>query len=148
VDDRPLEEVILGLLRERGLTLACAESLTGGSVSARLTSIPGASASFVGAIVAYTERTKRELLGVSRATIDGPGVVSEACAREMAAGARRVLQADLGLSLTGVAGPEPHGGKEPGTVWIGRSRAPSIWLAGTSTAARCRRPTPRSDHAA
>jgi nicotinamide-nucleotide amidase len=118
VDDRSLEEVILGLLRGQGLTLACAESLTGGSVSARLTSVPGASASFVGAIVAYTERTKRDLLGVSQATIDGPGVVSEACAREMAAGARRVLKADLGLSLTGVAGPEPHGGKEPGTVWI------------------------------
>jgi len=118
VDDRSLEEVILGLLRGQGLTLACAESLTGGSVSARLTSVPGASASFVGAIVAYTERTKRDLLGVSQATIDGPGVVSETCAREMAAGARRVLTTDLGLSLTGVAGPEPHGGKEPGTVWI------------------------------
>ncbi len=118
VDDESLEEVVLRLLRRQGLTLACAESLTGGSVSARVTSVPGASASFVGAIVAYSERVKRDLLGVSQATIDGPGVVSEACAREMAAGARRVLEADIGLSLTGVAGPEPHGGKEPGTVWI------------------------------
>jgi nicotinamide-nucleotide amidase len=118
VDDESLEEAVLRLLRGQGLTLACAESLTGGSVSARLTSVPGASASFVGAIVAYSERAKRDLLGVSQTTIDGPGVVSEACAREMAAGVRRVLEADIGLSLTGVAGPEPHGGKEPGTVWI------------------------------
>jgi nicotinamide-nucleotide amidase len=118
VEDESLEEVVLRLLRRQGLTLACAESLTGGSVSARLTSVPGASASFAGAVVAYTERAKRDLLGVSQATIDGPGVVSEACAREMAEGARRVLAADVGLSLTGVAGPDPHGGKEPGTVWI------------------------------
>jgi nicotinamide-nucleotide amidase len=118
VVDESLEEAVLRLLRRHGLTLACAESLTGGSVSARLTAVAGASAAFTGAIVAYTARAKRDLLGVSQATIDGPGVVSEACAREMAAGARRVLVADLGLSLTGVAGPEPHGGKEPGTVWI------------------------------
>ena len=118
VDDESLEEAVLRLLRRQGLTLACAESLTGGSVSARLTAVAGASALFVGAIVAYTERTKRDLLGVSQATIDGPGVVSAACAKEMAAGARRVLAADIGLSLTGVAGPEPHGGKEPGAVWI------------------------------
>jgi nicotinamide-nucleotide amidase len=118
VVDESLEEAVLRLLRRHGLTLACAESLTGGSVSARLTAVAGASAAFTGAIVAYTARAKRDLLDVSQATIDGPGVVSEACAREMAAGARRVLVADLGLSLTGVAGPEPHGGKEPGTVWI------------------------------
>ena len=118
VDDESLEEAVLRLLRRHGLTLGCAESLTGGSVSARLTAVAGASAAFTGAIVAYTARAKRDLLGVSQATIDGPGVVSEACAREMAAGARRVLVADLGLSLTGVAGPEDHGGKEPGTVWI------------------------------
>ena len=118
VDDESLEEAVLRLLRRHGLTLGCAGSLTGGSVSARLTAVAGASAAFTGAIVAYTARAKRDLLGVSQATIDGPGVVSEACAREMAAGARRVLVADLGLSLTGVAGPEDHGGKEPGTVWI------------------------------
>ena len=118
VEDEPLEAAVLRLLRSHGLTLACAESLTGGSVSARLTAVAGASASFAGAIVAYTERAKRDLLGVSQATIDGPGVVSEACAEEMAAGARRVLAADLGLALTGVAGPEPHGGKKPGTVWV------------------------------
>ena len=66
----------------------------------------------------YTADAKRNVLGVSQRTIDGPGVVSEACASEMAAGARRVFGADVGLSLTGAAGPEPHGGAEPGTVWI------------------------------
>ena len=81
VDDESLEEAVLRLLRRHGLTLACAESLTGGSVSARLTAVAGASAAFTGAIVAYTARAKRDLLGVSQATIDGPGVVSEACAR-------------------------------------------------------------------
>ena len=58
------------------------------------------------------------VLGVSRETIDGPGVVSEACAREMAAGARRIFSTDIAVSVTGVAGPEPHGGEPPGTVWI------------------------------
>ena len=58
------------------------------------------------------------MLGVSQATIDGPGVVSESCALEMASGARRVFGADIGLATTGVAGPEPHAGHDPGTVWI------------------------------
>ena len=117
-DDRSLEETVLDLLRRGDRRIACAESLTGGSVSARLTSVPGASASFAGSIVAYTADAKRDLLGVSQATIDGPGVVSEACALEMAAGARLVFGADVGLATTGVAGPDPHDGHEPGTVWV------------------------------
>ncbi|MGE5226088.1 MAG: competence/damage-inducible protein A [Planctomycetaceae bacterium] len=117
-EDETLEEVVLRLLRERGLRLACAESLTGGAVSARLTRPPGASASFLGGAVVYAAEEKRRVLGVSRETIEGPGVVSEACARELAAGARRLFEADVALALTGAAGPEPHGGAEPGTVWI------------------------------
>jgi competence/damage-inducible protein CinA-like protein len=117
-EDESLEQTVLRLLRAGGRTVCTAESLTGGSVSARLTGVPGASASFVGAVVAYSEAIKRDVLGVSQATIDGPGVVSEACAREMAAGARRLLGADVALSLTGVAGPEPHAGHEPGLIWI------------------------------
>jgi nicotinamide-nucleotide amidase len=116
--DESLEETVLWLLRAEGLTICTAESLTGGSVSARLAGVPGASASFVGAVVAYSEAIKRDVLGVSQATIEGPGVVSEACAREMAAGARRLLGADVALSLTGVAGPDPHAGHEPGLIWI------------------------------
>jgi competence/damage-inducible protein CinA-like protein len=118
-DGESLEEVVLGLLRAKQLTLACAESLTGGSVGARLTTPPGASASFVGSAVVYTEEAKAAVLGVSRETIDGPGVVSEACAREMAAGARKLFGSDVALALTGVAGPDPHGGKPPGRIWLG-----------------------------
>jgi nicotinamide-nucleotide amidase len=109
VEDESLEATVLRLLRREGLTIACAESLTGGSVAARLTSVAGASASFAGAVVAYTATAKRDVLGVSQETLDGPGVVSQAC---------RVLDADTGLSTTGVAGPEPHAGHEPGTVWV------------------------------
>jgi PncC family amidohydrolase len=67
----------------------------------------------------YTAAAKERVLGVSRETIDGPGVVSRECALEMAAGARRLYEADVAVSLTGAAGPEPHDGAAPGTVWIG-----------------------------
>jgi nicotinamide-nucleotide amidase len=116
--DESLEATVLRLLRRKRLTIACAESLTGGSVSARLTGVAGSSASFAGSIVAYSVAAKREVLGVSRETLDGPGAVSEACALEMAEGARRVFGSDVGLATTGAAGPEPHGGHEPGTVWV------------------------------
>jgi nicotinamide-nucleotide amidase len=118
VDDASLEQTVVRLLDARGATLACAESLTGGGVATRLTSVPGASKHFVGSAVVYTADAKHAVLGVSRETLDGPGPVSEACAREMAGGARRVFGADLAVSLTGAAGPEAHGGAEPGTVWV------------------------------
>jgi nicotinamide-nucleotide amidase len=118
-EDESLEEAVSRLLRERGRTLATAESITGGGVAARMSRAPGSSSIFVGGAVTYTPEAKEHVLGVSRATLDGPGVVSEACAREMAAGARRLFGSDVAVSLTGAAGPEPHGGAEPGTVWIG-----------------------------
>jgi nicotinamide-nucleotide amidase len=117
--DESLEEAVGRLLRAKGLRLATAESMTGGGVAARLTEGPGASTSFVGGAVVYTQEVKVDVLGVRRETIEGPGVVSEDCAGEMAAGARRLFGADLAVSITGAAGPEPHGGAEPGTVWIG-----------------------------
>jgi nicotinamide-nucleotide amidase len=116
--DESLEFAVLRLLRGADRTIACAESLTGGSVSGRLASVAGASASFAGSIVAYTAEAKREVLGVSTETIERDGVVSEACALEMASGARRLFGADVGLSTTGVAGPDPHDGHDPGTVWV------------------------------
>jgi nicotinamide-nucleotide amidase len=116
--DEKLEQVVGRELKARGLTLACAESLTGGGLAARLSAAPGSSGFFQGSAVCYTGQAKIEILGVSQATIDDPGVVSEACAREMAAGARRVFSADIGIATTGVAGPEPHGGEPPGRVWI------------------------------
>jgi nicotinamide-nucleotide amidase len=117
--DESLEEAVARLLRSRGSTLSTAESLTGGGVAERMSRAPGSSSVFVGGAVTYTAGAKERVLGVRRATLDGPGVVSDACAREMAAGARRLFGTDVAVSLTGAAGPEPHGGAEPGTVWIG-----------------------------
>jgi nicotinamide-nucleotide amidase len=116
--DESLQEAVVRLLRGRGQRLGCAESLTGGGVGARITAVPGASEVFVGSAVVYTNDAKRSILGVSAETLDGPGPVSEECAREMAAGARRAFGTDLGLSLTGAAGPEAHGGAPAGTIWI------------------------------
>ena len=118
-NDERLEEAVGRLLRDAGRTLCLAESVTGGSVGARLTSVPGASAYLIGDAVVYSATAKRSVVGVSEETLAGPGVVSKECALEMAAGARRLFSADIGLSLTGVAGPDVHGGAGSGTVWIG-----------------------------
>ena len=118
-DDETLERAVSRLLLASGRTLAAAESLTGGGVGARMSASPGASKVFVGSAVVYTAEAKHRVLGVTRATIEGPGVVSAACAAEMAMGARRLYEADVAVSLTGAAGPEPHAGAPPGTVWIG-----------------------------
>ncbi len=118
-DDETLEQAVSRLLLANGKRLACAESLTGGGVGLRMSTAEGASRVFVGSAVVYTAEAKHRVLGVSRETLDGPGAVSRACALEMATGARRVFEADVAVSLTGAAGPEPHDGAEPGTVWIG-----------------------------
>lgn len=114
VDDETMEHAVVRDLGERGLTLAIAESLTGGLVAARLTAVPGASTVFRGGVVAYEAAVKHQVLGVT-----AEGVVSEECAREMAEGVRRLLGADVGLALTGVAGPDPLEGEPPGTVIFG-----------------------------
>lgn len=116
--DEELEEVVGRLLRVAGASIACAESLTGGSLSARLARVTGASDYLLGGAVCYDAERKRRILGVSRETIEGPGVVSRECATEMASGVRRLFVSDLGVALTGAAGPEPHDGAEPGTVWV------------------------------
>jgi nicotinamide-nucleotide amidase len=118
LEDESLEEAVVRLLGAAGRRLCGAESLTGGGLGARITSVPGASAVFDGSAVVYTNDAKAGLLDVARVTLEGPGPVSEACAREMAAGARRVFGSDLALAVTGAAGPEPHGGAAAGTVWI------------------------------
>ena len=116
--DEDLEDVVGRLLRAAGKTISCAESLTGGSLSARLAHAPGASDYLLGSAVCYVTDAKRSLLGVRQETIDGPGVVSRECAAEMAFGARRLFGADVAVSVTGAAGPEPHDGAAPGTVWV------------------------------
>lgn len=113
-DDEPMEAVVGHQLEERGLTLAVAESLTGGLVASRLVAVAGASGWFRGAVVAYAGEVKRDLLGVP----EGP-VVSEAAAMAMADGVRRRLGADVGLATTGVAGPTEQEGQPVGTVWLG-----------------------------
>ncbi|MGH9023565.1 MAG: competence/damage-inducible protein A [Acidimicrobiia bacterium] len=113
-DESTMEQVVLGRLDELGWTLGVAESLTGGLVGARLAAVPGASRSFRGSVVSYAAEVKRSLLGVT-----AEKVVSEECASEMALGARRVLGADVGLAVTGVAGPESQDGEPVGTVILG-----------------------------
>ncbi len=113
-DDEGMEAAVGKLLLAGGLTLGVAESLTGGLVGSRLSAVAGASEWFRGSIVAYASDVKRKLLGVS----DGP-VVSASAAREMAAGAAAALGADVGLALTGVAGPTEQDGEPVGTVWVG-----------------------------
>lgn len=116
--DEELEQAVGRLLRQRRLTVACAESLTGGGLASRLTTAPGASEYFLGSAVCYTADAKESVLGVSRSTLEGPGPVSEECAREMATGARKVFGADVAVALTGVAGPDSHAGEAPGRVWV------------------------------
>ena len=116
-DDESLEQAVLRLLGSTKRTLACAESLTGGGVGERLTAVPGASASFVGSAVVYTPEAKRRVLGV-RDDVLAAGTVTQACALAMATGARDLYGADVALSLTGAAGPEPHDGAAPGTIWV------------------------------
>jgi nicotinamide-nucleotide amidase len=109
---------VVAVAAERGLTLATAESLTGGGVGALVTSVPGSSAVYVGGVVAYASRLKVELLGVPHELVERYGVVSAPCARAMAAGVRGALGADVGLSTTGVAGPDPQEGKPAGLVYV------------------------------
>jgi nicotinamide-nucleotide amidase len=117
-DHDTLEAVVGDLLHKREMRLACAESLTGGSLSARIVNSPDASRYFAGGVVAYTPEAKRELLSVSKETLEGPGMVSEECAREMARGVRDALQAEVGVSTTGVAGPSELEGHPPGDFWV------------------------------
>ncbi|MEE9543597.1 MAG: nicotinamide-nucleotide amidohydrolase family protein [Thermodesulfobacteriota bacterium] len=112
------------LLKEKGLTLAVAESCTGGLLGHLITSEPGVSAFFKGSVVAYANSVKVELLGVPFETIEEFGAVSIECAEAMAKGAREKLKSDIGVSITGIAGPEGGSKDKPvGTVFISLSRA-------------------------
>ena len=113
-DEDTMESVVLQMMRERGLTLGLAESVTGGLVAARLTGIAGASDVLRGGIVSYASAVKFDLLGVR----EGP-VVSQAAAAEMALGVRRLIGSSVGLAITGVAGPSEQDGMPVGTVCIG-----------------------------
>ncbi len=107
------------LLGDRGETLAVAESLTGGLLAATLVDVPGASGTFRGGLIVYATDLKASLAGVSPTLLDQRGPVDGEVATQLAEGAARTCGADWGLATTGVAGPEPQGGHEPGTVWVG-----------------------------
>jgi nicotinamide-nucleotide amidase len=109
---------ILEHLAKRGETLSVAESLTGGALGEAITRVPGASISFVGGAITYTNEIKVKVLGVSEGEIQSHGVVSEEIAKSMADGARKVFQTTWAIATTGVAGPGSSEGVEPGTVWV------------------------------
>ncbi len=112
---------------EKGLTLGTAESLTAGLIAATVADVSGASAVLMGGVVSYDPRVKHEVLGVSQEVIDTVGVVSEACALQMASGARNLLKVDVALSATGVAGPTGGTAENPvGTVWLGVSSSAAM----------------------
>jgi nicotinamide-nucleotide amidase len=114
IDEQSMESVVLDLLRARGMTLAIAESLTGGLMGARIAALPGCGDVYRGGVVAYEPAVKFKLLGVP----EGP-VVTAAAAEAMALGVRKALGADVGLASTGVAGPDEQEGQPVGTVFLG-----------------------------
>lgn len=118
-DCETLAELVHKTLTERGLTLATAESCTGGTIASQLTAQAGASAYFKGGVVAYSNEVKECALGVQHSTLEAHGAVSEETAREMAEGVRKRLGADLAIATTGIAGPDGGTKEKPvGTVWI------------------------------
>ena len=114
-----LETIVVRLLTERKLTLALAESCTGGGIANRITNVPGASKCFLGGVVVYSNAAKQKFLGVRAATLARHGAVSELVARAMAEGARKKFGADFALAATGIAGPTGGTKRKPvGTVFL------------------------------
>jgi nicotinamide-nucleotide amidase len=119
VDVSCIEEAAVALLKEKNLTVATAESCTGGYVAKRITDIPGASSVFKHGVITYANEVKEKVLGVKHSTLEKFGAVSEETALEMAAGIRRISGADIGISVTGFAGPDSdEEGKAPGLIYI------------------------------
>ena len=106
-------------LANRGLTVATAESMTGGSVADLVSAAPGASVTYLGGVVSYATEVKRKILGVPDGVVEEYGVVSAPCAAAMATGVRELIGTDYGVSTTGVAGPEPQEEKPVGLVYVG-----------------------------
>jgi nicotinamide-nucleotide amidase len=126
--DATMETVVGGMLKERQMTIALAESCTGGLVGHRMTNVPGSSNYFKGGIVAYSNEVKEHTLGVRAETLAQHGAVSEETAMEMATGVRRVLGADLGLAITGIAGPDGGTPDKPvGTVCFALATATTAY---------------------
>ena len=123
-----LEEILHEYMHARRLTLAAAESCTGGLVSDRITNVSGSSEYFPGGIVTYSNEAKANLLGVSSNTLNVYGAVSKETVIEMARGARKIFNADIGISVSGIAGPAGGTLEKPvGTTWLGLSIAGGEW---------------------
>jgi len=123
-----IEQLIGDELRDRGWRLAVAESCTGGLIGHRITNNSGSSSYYLGSITAYAYRAKVRLLGVSWDTLENHGAVSEESVEEMALGVRHALAADIGLSVSGIAGPTGGTPEKPvGYAWIGLSTPNGIW---------------------
>ena len=126
--EKPPEAELGELLRQRGLRLATAESCTGGLVGHRVTNIPGSSDYYLGGVTAYSNEAKQRLLGVRTGTLQAHGAVSRESVLEMAQGARRAVGAEIGVSVSGVAGPGGGSpGKPVGLVWLGLSTPQGDW---------------------
>ncbi|MBQ5976544.1 MAG: competence/damage-inducible protein A [Oscillospiraceae bacterium] len=127
-DVETLEEAVLQLLKQRPATFAAAESCTGGDVARRFTELPGASAFFLGGVVSYTNGVKAGVLGVDPALIEEKGAVSYEVAKAMAERARAITGADIGLGVTGLAGPDGDGVHEVGTVFVSMAVEGKTWV--------------------
>lgn len=123
-----LEEMLREIMHARGLTLAAAESCTGGLVADRITNVSGSSEYFPGGVVAYAYEAKVNLLGVSWDTLNVHGAVSAETVLEMARGARKIFNADIGISVSGIAGPTGGLPEKPvGTTWFGLATSEGEW---------------------
>lgn len=125
--ERSAEARLVEVCKGRGVTVATAESCTGGLVAARITSVPGSSSVFLGGVVSYANEVKRVLLGVPQEVLDRVGAVSAECAEAMAGGARGRLGADVAVSVTGIAGPDGGTPLKPvGLVYLGLATAAGV----------------------
>lgn len=119
MEDKTVAEVLGNLLLERELTVACAESCTGGNIAHRITQIPGSSSYFLGSVVSYSNDVKANVLGVSRSNLSSYGAVSREVVEEMAEGAAKLMRSDCAIATSGIAGPDGGTPLKPvGTVWI------------------------------
>ena len=124
MNTEPLEKVVGRLLTEQKLTIALAESCTGGLIAHRLTNVPGSSAYLIGGVVSYANEAKERMLGVSHQTLQQHGAVSEETAREMSRAVRHLLQTDIALAVTGIAGPSGGTPEKPvGLTYIALTAA-------------------------
>ncbi len=129
-DEKSMEQVVGHTLLKKGLTISVAESCTGGLIGHRLTDVPGSSAYFMGGVVVYNNRSKIDFLQVKPDTLEKHGAVSDAVVRQMAGEIKNLMKTDLGLAVTGIAGPDGGSPEKPvGTVYIGLAAGKEIYAA-------------------